>query len=190
MSEKTGHSAEARDGDRRVQKTRAALRAAFNELILAKGYEAIVAADLAAHANVGRSTFYEHFQGKEDILAESLAPILAPLADACVSESFDARIGKAVEHFWENRRLARALLSGRARLVVSRLHASLIEARLSANPACIDALPSALAATQLAHAQLALIDEWLSGRYGCPAEVIAKMLHASSYAAAKALQRG
>ncbi len=43
--------------DRRVQKTRAALLLSFNDLMRSQGLDAISAADIAAHANVGRSTF-------------------------------------------------------------------------------------------------------------------------------------
>jgi AcrR family transcriptional regulator len=54
--------------DRRVQKTRQALQNALIELILEKGYEAVMVQDILERANVGRSTFYAHYQDKEDLL--------------------------------------------------------------------------------------------------------------------------
>jgi AcrR family transcriptional regulator len=54
--------------DRRVKKTRLALQNALIELILEKGYDAVMIQDILDRADVGRSTFYAHFQDKEDLL--------------------------------------------------------------------------------------------------------------------------
>ena len=53
--------------DRRIQRTRQLLQDAMLVLILEKGYEAVTVQDVIDHANVGRSTFYAHFQDKEDL---------------------------------------------------------------------------------------------------------------------------
>lgn len=58
--------------DRRVQKTRQALQNALIELILEKGYDAVMVQDILDRANVGRSTFYAHYQDKEDLLMNHL----------------------------------------------------------------------------------------------------------------------
>lgn len=47
--------------DRRVRKTREALYASLVSLIVTKGYDATTVQDVIAEADVGRSTFYEHF---------------------------------------------------------------------------------------------------------------------------------
>ena len=54
--------------DRRVQKTRKLLQDALIELVAEKGYEAVSIQELLDRANVGRSTFYAHFQGKDQLL--------------------------------------------------------------------------------------------------------------------------
>jgi len=54
--------------DRRIQRTRKLLQDALLSLILEKGYEAVTVQDVIDRANVGRSTFYAHFQDKEDLL--------------------------------------------------------------------------------------------------------------------------
>ena len=51
--------------DRRSQRTRHLLSAAFVELLREKGYSAITVSDIIERANVGRSTFYSHFHDKE-----------------------------------------------------------------------------------------------------------------------------
>jgi AcrR family transcriptional regulator len=56
------------DLDRRVQKTRKLLQDALIELVSEKGYESISIREILERANVGRSTFYAHFQDKEQLL--------------------------------------------------------------------------------------------------------------------------
>ena len=54
--------------DRRIQKTRSLLFDALIALIIEKGYENITIQDIIDRANVGRSTFYSHFENKEQLL--------------------------------------------------------------------------------------------------------------------------
>lgn len=54
--------------DRRVQKTRKLLQDALIELVAEKGYESVSIREILDEANVGRSTFYAHFQDKEQLL--------------------------------------------------------------------------------------------------------------------------
>jgi AcrR family transcriptional regulator len=53
--------------DRRIQRTRKALQNALLDLMVEKGYDAVTVQDVIDRANVGRSTFYAHFQDKEDL---------------------------------------------------------------------------------------------------------------------------
>ncbi len=56
------------DVDRRVQKTRKLLQDALIDLVAEKGYEAVSIREILDQANVGRSTFYAHFQDKAQLL--------------------------------------------------------------------------------------------------------------------------
>jgi AcrR family transcriptional regulator len=59
-----------RGTDRRVQKTKKLLSQALVDLILQKGYENVTVQDILDRANVGRSTFYAHYENKELLLVD------------------------------------------------------------------------------------------------------------------------
>lgn len=58
--------------DRRVDRTRKLLKDALISLVPEKGFEKITVQDVIDRANVGRSTFYTHFESKEDLLVQGL----------------------------------------------------------------------------------------------------------------------
>jgi AcrR family transcriptional regulator len=58
--------------DRRVLRTRWKLEHAFFHLMQAKGYDAVTIQEICDSAGIGRSTFYTHFMGKEDLKLKSL----------------------------------------------------------------------------------------------------------------------
>ena len=62
----------ARENDRRVQRTQQLLRAALLSLIEEKGFEDLTVQQIIDRANVGRATFYAHFDSKEDLLVSGL----------------------------------------------------------------------------------------------------------------------
>ncbi|WP_198679340.1 TetR/AcrR family transcriptional regulator [Thermomonospora amylolytica] len=101
------------DADRRVRRTRRAIQRALVELILEKGYERVTVTDLINRADVGRSTFYAHFDGKQAVLLSNLEELTflhpAPNADGPLF-AFSLPM---FEHVREQHRLVRALLGRR-----------------------------------------------------------------------------
>ncbi|WP_434044015.1 MULTISPECIES: TetR/AcrR family transcriptional regulator [Sorangium] len=63
-----GTRAAGKIADRRVQKSRKLLSDALVSLILEKGYDEVSIQDIIDRANVGRSTFYAHYENKEQLL--------------------------------------------------------------------------------------------------------------------------
>ncbi len=169
--------AERDPADPRVRRTRAALLAAFRQLFLEEGYEAITPDRIAAAAGVGRSTFYEHHGGKADLLSQSVAAVLQPLAEAAAGRE-PPSIVSVLRHFWDNRQLARRMLEGRAGAIVRRRLSELIEQALREEQAA-GPVPLALQAASVAAAQLTMVELWLSGRFACTAEQVAQALAAS-----------
>jgi hypothetical protein len=58
---------------RRGECTRQALLAAFRDLVCDQAYEMLTVGDIIERANVGHSTFYEHYEGKDELLGTSAA---------------------------------------------------------------------------------------------------------------------
>lgn len=56
--------------DRRQKKTRKAIFNAFEELMASTHYSAVTVAQIIDKADIGRSTFYAHFETKDDLLSE------------------------------------------------------------------------------------------------------------------------
>jgi len=54
--------------DRRVQKTRKLLQDALIDLVSVKSFDLVTIQEILDKANVGRSTFYTHFQDKHELL--------------------------------------------------------------------------------------------------------------------------
>lgn len=162
--------------DARRQRTRHALLGAFFVLVLERRYHEVRIDDIVARAGVGRSTFYEHFANKDALLAASLEGPFSILADAVVAPSAPHLPG-LLAHFWQNRALARGILSGAVRRKVARVLVALIEQRLRRHHGAHLRVPPRLVAVALAEAQLGPITAWLDGEAACPPEALAQALH-------------
>lgn len=186
----SGNAQPAEILDRRITRTRAALIQAFNQLVLGGPWDGFTAADVAARANVGRSTLYQHFQGKEAILGEAMRPLLSVLAEAGAVDQPEAKLDWVVAHFWEQRRFGRQLLAEGAGPVIARALATHVEARLTRDVSRLDegpALPRPTAASLIARAQLGLLEDWLTGRCSVTAPAMAAALRRSTLALIEAV---
>ncbi len=73
--------------DRRIQRTRLLLQDALLALILEKGYDAVTIQNVIDRANVGRSTFYAHFQDKEDLFLSEFETMRTQFEQHLVGQS-------------------------------------------------------------------------------------------------------
>ncbi len=166
--------------DRRSQRTRQALIQALIELLSSKHYDQITVQDIVTQANVGRSTFYAHFERKDQLLKDGFESLLDALVEHIVLDEVTGQpsfvvtmlFQHAVGHF----NLYRALIWGSGFDVITiEGHAALsekIEKRLShllkgKNPAMI---PLPVLAYSVAGSLLILLKWWLDNKMPYPPE--------------------
>ncbi|MDO4544345.1 MAG: TetR/AcrR family transcriptional regulator [Clostridia bacterium] len=109
--------------DRRQKKTRAAIFAAFSSLLAEKSYSKITVQEIIDAADVGRTTFYAHFETKEALLKalceELFGHIISSAADCThthglYSKSYapESVFCHLLQHLQENEGNILGLLSG------------------------------------------------------------------------------
>ncbi|MCQ4164719.1 TetR/AcrR family transcriptional regulator [Tahibacter harae] len=174
--------------DPRRQRTRDELLSAFFTLVLSRRYHEIRVADVLAAAGVGRSTFYEHFRNKDELLSAALYGPFSILAGIVSAEAGTARVAGILQHFWENRALARSIFHGAALRVVRRALIAQIESSLARQYRSRLRIPPRLAAHALADGMFSPIVAWLSGEAACSAGDLAAALQLSATATLRALQ--
>ena len=107
--------------DRRVRRTRSALRDALVDLIVERGWDGFSVQDLCVRADVGRSTFYLHFADKEEVLAGGFADLgkelRAQLALSGAPQPLAFSRG-LLDHAQAHLRVFRALVGRRAAHIV------------------------------------------------------------------------
>lgn len=174
--------------DRRVARTRATLQHALISLIPKKGYEAVTVEDICDAANVGRSTFYAHYTGKDDLkrrgLDEHLRALLATRqkeALAAPGDVHDRSLGFSLllfEHARDHLELYRALAGGRGGEVslsgIREILSDLVRAELTATAATDlpEVAPREFVVQYVVGAYMAVLTWWLDrGAKPPPVEV-------------------
>ena len=72
--------------DRRQRKTREAIFKAFTELLSQKDFNSITVGEIIERADVGRATFYSHFETKDFLLKELCEELFCHLFDSMNGE--------------------------------------------------------------------------------------------------------
>lgn len=145
--------------DPRSQRTRTALFEAFKGLVLERTYPQLRVEDILERAEVSRSTFYQHFDGKDDLLTQSMDPLLRVLATS--NEEEKLRLPHVLGHFWDNRQFAEAIFAGPAGAAVIE-HLALLHEGVPT--ATVPRPQRRLAARAAAHGQIGVLLDWLTGR--------------------------
>ena len=97
--------------DRRQKRTRAAIFKALQTLLEQKPYSAITVQEIIDRADIGRSTFYAHFETKDDLLQSLCSDIfhhvftdLLPQEEAALDcKNLELKLGHILYHLKENR---------------------------------------------------------------------------------------
>jgi AcrR family transcriptional regulator len=164
--------------DRRVARTRGMLQRALNALTLKKGYEAITIEDICEAANVGRSTFYAHYTGKDDLKRSGLEHLRQQLLDhqrAALAASDNASKRSLAfslpmfEHAREHIDLYRALVGNHGGAValgtIRQILSDLVrdELHASAGKNSDGAIPREFVVHYVVGAYMAVMTWWLDG---------------------------
>jgi AcrR family transcriptional regulator len=116
--------------NKRSEKTRRQITSAFTGLVFANGFENVSVLEVVAAAKVARSTFYEHFSGKEDVLRVCMSRFFAVIAECVARDTAPAELTRVLNHLWDNRRLTDAVFSGVPRVILARALSEMVEAHL------------------------------------------------------------
>lgn len=84
--------------DRRQRKTRESIFNAFTELLAKKSFEQITVGEIIELADVGRATFYAHFETKEYLLKELCEELFCHLFDGINGETEHRHIFECDNH--------------------------------------------------------------------------------------------
>ncbi len=120
----------AKKADRRIERTQQLLRGALFSLIQEKGFEALSVQDIIDRANVGRATFYTHFDNKQDLLVSGFDDLRASLKErqrealargASVEERVFAFSQEMFAHANEHREIFQAMVGKESGAAIQRL---------------------------------------------------------------------
>ena len=179
--------------DRRIQRTRELLQKALIELIDERGYDAITIQDIVDRANIGRTTFYKHYNSKDDLFMSCHEAIVSsfqferlythPLSrEELLDKEAPPRLILAFQHLDETRARLSPIFQGKDGPVILKQirdrSAKEIEANLRAIMHKADeSIPLDILAGYLAGAQLALVLWWLEKRRAHSPKDIVQALH-------------
>lgn len=108
--------------DRRTARSRKALSGAFVSLLCEKPYAKISIQDIVDRADVGRSTFYEHFENKEQLMLwghDHLKELILGGAGPAPGGAPRLKFLGLYRHLAESREMAEALGRGPAGEIIS-----------------------------------------------------------------------
>jgi AcrR family transcriptional regulator len=159
--------------DRRIARTRSMLQRALIGLMTRKGYDAITVEEVCQEADIGRSTFYAHFTGKDHLkrsgLDDHLRAMLLEHQRAAAQRPLDGGFGFVLpflEHARGQLDLYRALVSkggvATTTAMLRRIVTELVRNELSSRPAPRGLRPE-VATAFVVGGFMSLLTWWLDG---------------------------
>jgi len=156
--------------DRRIQRTRLSLQKALSELILEQGYENVTVQDVIDRANVGRSTFYAHFENLDQLLLSGFESLRAEFDDFLSGRNIDNEspwaLSLAIFQQVQKQRGGYITLTH----IQKYLYSYLLEHLNQPMPKRKRIIPPELLAHYIGSSFIALITWWIENDYPYPAE--------------------
>lgn len=174
--------------DRRVQRTRELLQRALMQLIDEKGYDAITINDITERANLGRTTFYLHYQNKDDLMLDHHANFAQHMSIASMTYEqimSDEPLAQSVtflRRLEQGRAIYLSIIEAKdADMMMQAVHEQVAE-NLAQNLERVfntktPKIPLDVLTRYIIGAQLSLVDWWMRKRTTHDADDIARQLH-------------
>jgi AcrR family transcriptional regulator len=163
---------------------------AFIGEIMSRSYDEISVEDIVKRADVGRSTFYMHYNNKDDLLREGVGRPSAILSMIVGGDVTPEMLVPQLVHFHQQR--VRGISFFREpirRIWISKL-AEMMEPRLvkvARHARARPIVPTPLISLQLAEGQIALVSNWILKRPTLKPEAVAEAMIASTHASLRSL---
>ena len=183
--------------DKRVHKSKRAMQIALMDLLQEKRWDKITIQEIIDRAEVGRTTFYAHFQSKEDLFLSSHAAVVDMICDSFFSEDGSLQLEPSLalttlfDMFEHSRDVYYYLSHGDETGEVFRGLKNQIAQGLAAriarhyDQAACD-IPFAVLAEHVASSIIALMIWWMEHRTPYPPKDIVRMAHVMNLAALRA----
>ena len=156
--------------DRRVKRTKLLVFEAFFQMVQSSRYDELKTIHIIEKSGIGKSTFYEHFAGKDDVLSKSLEYPMSVFASSLIGGGDHENTKGVLNHFWERRMFARVILQHPTRSVVDSCLRSLIVTELASEVTLNANSHNYAKACLLSSGFLSLLYEWLVGRLNLSVE--------------------
>ena len=166
--------------DRRIRRTRKALRLALQHLLADRPFEQLTIRDIAEEADISYPTFFRHYPDKDSLLSDLADAEIAALLDLTLpmfsaGDSFRSALALC-EHVQRGARLWQALLTGGAASNVRALFVAQVEQRAALWPERNGWLPAEVGTAILSGVTLELLAWWLGKAPQRSAEDVARIL--------------
>ena len=171
--------------DRRQLKTRTAIFQAFNKLLEDKHFNNITVQEILDEANVGRSTFYSHFETKDELLKEMCTDIFDHIFshelhsetshDFSLSDhGLQEKITHLLYHLKDNKGNVLGVLSGESGELFMRYFKEYLAAMFDQYPDCIKKdVPKGFALNHLVGSLAEAVKWWIGEKMEMPPEDVA-----------------
>jgi AcrR family transcriptional regulator len=168
----------AKKPDRRIQRTQQLLEAALLSLIKEKAFDKISVREIIDRANVGRATFYAHYDNKIDLLASGFEGLEAALKQRQrearsrkmnADEQLFAFSHDLLEHAHKHREAFPAMVSKRGGAVIQHVLRNLLvqlvreDVKVMASQRRADSVPAEAIVQFIAGGLFGLLMWWLNG---------------------------
>lgn len=182
----------ARQDDRRVRRTKQTLYHVLMTLVAEKPFDKITVQEILERANVGRTTFYAHFQSKEDLFLGSHEGIIRTIsrsffaADGMLHPAPSAELLLFLELSQQSRNTYFYLTNGSEGGKILRLLKERIAQQLAAQLHELfreenSAIPFMVLAQHVASSLVSVMSWWMSKRTPYSVQEMATMLHQMNY---------